>query len=177
MGNETTKERLTSMLKTGIFYMKDPQNIKEILTESFQDSSTLNSSKNLTTSISDSFSLRNTLLVNNSFMTIDFNLKDDLIIKFDKDIFKFSYFYLNNNIIVTLTNFIRKGINYAEKIMFKNEKINLNNMICKKGITLIYLDKSNNTPNNIYPIYSAPEKIVKEYKMKKSKFLNLKKFF
>lgn len=167
MGNETTKERLTSMLKTGIFYMKDPQNIKEILTESFQDSSTLNSSKNLTTSISDSFSLRTTLLVNNSFMTIDFNLKDDLIIKFDKDIFKFSYFYLNNNIIVTLTDFIRKGINYAEKIMFKNEKINLNNMICKNGITLIYLDKSNNTPNNIYPIYSAPEKIVKEYKMKK----------
>ncbi len=158
MGNETTKERLTSMLKSGMYYMKNPQSSEvEISNRSFLDStnnSSVISSKNQTNSISDSFSYyRVNTAINNSLMSIDFSINDELIVKFDKEQYKYSYFQFSNHSIVTLTEFIKKNNTYFDKMTLNNEKISLNNIICKNGISLIGFNSKNkiilNNNNNI----------------------------
>ena len=121
MGNETTKERLASMLKSGMYYMKNPQSSEtESTKESFLDStnnSSMISSWNQTNSISDSFSYyRVNTAINNSLISIDFSINDELIVKFDKEQFRYSYFYFSNHSIVTLTEFIKKENNYFDKM-------------------------------------------------------------
>ena len=166
MGNESTKERLTSMLKSGMYYMKNPQTSEiESPKESFLDStnnSSVISSKNQTNSISDSFSYyRINTAINNSLITIDFSINDDLIVKFDKEQFKYSYFHFSNHTIVTLTEFIKKDNNYFDKMTIKNEKISMNNIICKKGICLIGFNKKI-TNNHNYSVKAISDKLLKD---------------
>ena len=169
MGNETTKERLASMLKSGMYYMKNPQSSEtESTKESFLDStnnSSMISSWNQTNSISDSFSYyRVNTAINNSLISIDFSINDELFVKFDKEQFRYSYFYFSNHSIVTLTEFIKKENNYFDKMTLKNEKITMNNIICKKGICLIGFNEKNKiiSNNNFYSVKAIPEKLIKE---------------
>ena len=170
MGNETTKERLTSMLKSGMYYMKNPQSSEvEISNRSFLDStnnSSVISSKNQTNSISDSFSYyRVNTAINNSLMSIDFSINDELIVKFDKEQYKYSYFQFSNHSIVTLTEFIKKNNTYFDKMTLNNEKISLNNIICKNGISLIGFNSKNKiilNNNNNYSVKAISEKLIKD---------------
>ena len=107
MGNETTKERLASMLKSGMYYMKNPQSSEtESTKESFLDStnnSSMISSWNQTNSISDSFSYyRVNTAINNSLISIDFSINDELIVKFDKEQFRYSYVFIFQIILLLL---------------------------------------------------------------------------
>ena len=171
MGNEIIKDRITSIVKTGIYYMKNPQNylieIKKEIKESIIDISNNISfiSSRPSSHINDSFSYnKNISPINYSTMTIDIDLQNDLIITFGKLDFYYSFISFSPFCIVTLTKFIKKKNNYAEKILFKNQKISFNNIICKNGFCLIGFNRNNNIIpfNIIYPISSISENKLRE---------------
>ena len=182
MGNEIIKDRISSILKTGIYFMKKPQyylvEIKKGIKESIIDTSNNISfiSSRPSSRISDSFSFnKNNFQINNLKMTIDIDLQKDLNIIFFNEVFKYSFISFSPFCIVTLTDFIKKENNYANKILFKSQQISINNIISKNGFCLIGLNRNSNLIpfNNIYPISSISENELK--KIKANKYYSLLK--
>ena len=101
MGNEIIKGRITSILKTGIYYMINQQyyliEIKKGIKESIIDSSNNISFVSLRPSsyISDSFSFnQNNCLIKNLTITIHIDLQKEFYIIFYNEIFLYSFIIL-----------------------------------------------------------------------------------